>query len=91
MSYELRGRTVAFDNIAVGAATGRERTINGVTPSTEGVVGGQGSSTDPAGGTSGVSAKHVTNICVSPSYQQTSDPLDNYVGGSITPHAERLG
>jgi hypothetical protein len=29
MAFTLRGRRTAFDNIAVGSATGRERTISG--------------------------------------------------------------
>ena len=35
MSHIMRSARVAYDNISVGNATGRERTIFGKTPSTE--------------------------------------------------------
>lgn len=40
-AFTLRGRRVAYDNIAVASATGRERTA-GATPSTEIYGGGDG-------------------------------------------------
>jgi len=39
MSTTLRGRTVSYDNIAVGAASGQERTISGAIPPAEKVGG----------------------------------------------------
>ena len=39
MSYILRSARVAYSNIAVGSATGRERTILAATPSTEDMGG----------------------------------------------------
>lgn len=39
MAVTLRGQTVAFDNIAVGKATGTERTIKGSPPPAEKVGG----------------------------------------------------
>lgn len=89
MSFTLRGRTVAYDNIAVGSAAGRERTT-GQTPSTELIGGGTGSSTDPGGATSGVSAKDYSNVAVG-SANNTSDPRDNIVAGTVTLAGERLG
>lgn len=88
MSFSLRGRTAAYDNIAVGSATGREQTISGALPSTEPILGGSGSSTDPGGGTSAVNAIGVSRITSASTYHSTSDPLDNYIVGSITPRGE---
>lgn len=79
MSFELRGRLVSFDNLVVGSASGRERTIAGATPSTEAPLGGTGSSTDPGGGTSAVGALHVSRIELAVGVQTTSDPPSNYV------------
>lgn len=39
MSVTLRGRVVSGDNIAVGAASGQERTISGAAPPAEKVGG----------------------------------------------------
>lgn len=91
MSFNLRGRKVAYDNIAVGSATGRERTISGATPSTECMLGGTGSSTDPGGATSGAGAKDVTNINKTTDGFNTSDPLNNIASGTVCLRGERLG
>lgn len=91
MSFVLRGRTAAYDNIAVGSATGRERTILGQTPSTEGMNGGTGSSTDAAGDTSGVDAKGYTNLNRTTDGFNTSDPFSNIAVGEVTLPGERLG
>lgn len=40
MSYVLRSARVAYDNVAIGSATGRERTILASAPSTENHGGG---------------------------------------------------
>ena len=45
MSRTLRGRRVAYDNIASGSATGTERTIAGETPAIEMHGGGTMTST----------------------------------------------
>lgn len=82
MAYKLRGRTVAYDNIAVGSVTGRERT-HGQTPSTEAIGGGTGGSTDPAGATSSTNAKDYSNILTG-SVNNTSDPRDNIAIGVVT-------
>ncbi len=93
-AFVLRGRKVAYDNISVANATGRERTILGQTPSTEAHGGGTGGSTDPAGATSGASAKDFSNIVVA-SANNTTDPYDNMrdSAGSavVTLAGERLG
>lgn len=89
-AYNLRGRKVCYDNISVGNATGRERTILGQTPSTEAIGGGTGGSTDPAGGTSAASALNYSNHAQA-SANNTSDPLDNIVAGTVTLAGERLG
>ena len=50
MSHIMRSARVAYDNISVGNATGRERTIFGQTPSTEFHNGGSNvayASTEP--------------------------------------------
>lgn len=91
MSFLLRGRTVGYDNISVGNATGRERTILASTPSTECMLGGTGSSTDPGGATSGVSAKNVTNINRTTDGFNTSDPLNNIAVATVCLRGERLG
>lgn len=100
MSYNLRGRKVAYDNISVGNATGRERlcpnlaapsTDFGATPSTEGGNGGTGGSTDPAGSTSSTTAKDYTNINRTTDGFNTSDPLNNIQIGVVTLRGERLG
>lgn len=39
MSYSLRGRTVGYSNIAVGSASGVERTINGAAPPSDTTYG----------------------------------------------------
>lgn len=83
MAFQLRGRRVAYDNIAVGSATGRERIILGATPSTEAIGGGTGGSTDPAGATSSASALNYSNITVG-SVNNTTDPRDNIVSGTVT-------
>lgn len=88
MSFTLRGRTVAYDNISVGNATGRERTT-GQTPSTEAHGGGFGSSTDPAGATSGASAKAFSNLAVG-STNNTTDPYDNIKAGTVTLAGENV-
>ena len=82
-AFLLRGRRVTFDNIAVGSVTGRERTILGQTPSTECMLGGTGSSTDPGGQTSGVDAKGVSNINRTTDGFNTSDPLNNMTVGGV--------
>lgn len=92
MAFLLRGRRVAFDNIAVGSATGRERTILGQAPSTECMLGGTGSSTDPGGATSSAGAKNVSNINRTTDGFNTSDPLNNIqvgvaLGTSEAPHS----
>ena len=91
MSFNMAGRKVAYDNISVGNATGRERTILGQTPSTPGANGGTGSSTDPCGATSGVGAKGYTNINRTTDGFNTSDPLNNIQVGVVTLAGERLG
>ncbi len=90
MSFTIRGRVCAYDNISVGNATGRERTILGQTPSTEGMNGGTGGSTDPAGATSGTSAKDYTNINKTTDGFNTSDPLNNIVVGSAALKGENV-
>jgi hypothetical protein len=40
MAFNSRGRTLSNDNIAVGSASGRERTINAALPPAEKVGGG---------------------------------------------------
>lgn len=90
MAFNLRGRKVAYDNIAVAQATGRERTILGQTPSTEAIGGGTGGSTDPAGATSATNAKDYSNKAVA-SANNTSDPFDNIQVGVVTLGGERLG
>jgi hypothetical protein len=90
MAFNIRGRRAAYDNIAVGQATGRER-CTGQTPSTELIGGGTGSSTDPGGATSGVGAKDYSNINRTTDGFNTSDPLDNIVAGTVTLRGERLG
>lgn len=73
MSIILRGRVCAYDNVAVGSATGRERTT-GQTPSTELIGGGFGGSTDIAGATAmGYSNTTVGNV------HNTTDPAENIV------------
>lgn len=91
MAYQLRGRKVAYDNISVANATGRERTILGATPSTEGGNGGTGGSTDPAGATSSTTAKDYTNINRTTDGFNTSDPLNNIQIAVVTLAGERLG
>lgn len=54
MAFNLRNRRVAFDNIAAGSATGRERTVAGSLPSTELYGGGTG--------TAGATAMNHSNI-----------------------------
>ena len=91
MAFQQRGRRVAYDNIAAGSATGRERTILAQTPSSEGPNGGTGSSTDPAGATSGVDAKGYTNLNRTTDGFNTTDPLNNIQAGVVTLSGERLG
>lgn len=74
---------MAYDNIAVAQATGRERTILGQTPSTEAIGGGTGGSTDPVGATSATFGKDYSNITVA-SVNNTSDPRDNIAIGVVT-------
>ena len=58
MSVTLRGRRAAYDNIAVGSATGRELTISGDTTSHNEVYGGgHVNSTSTA-------EKDITNIAI---------------------------
>lgn len=73
MSYTIRGRTVAYDNIAVGAATGKEQTVAGSTGLAEIYPGGVGDST--------VDVAHVTNILQG---ANTTDVSDEHitVGGA---------
>jgi hypothetical protein len=40
MAYTIRGKRVAFDNIAAGSVAGRERTITGVSTSARAAVSG---------------------------------------------------
>ena len=80
--FKLRGRTVAFDNVAAGSPMGRERTT-GFTPTTEAIGGGFGGSTDPAGATSGASALSYSNKSVA-SVNNTSDPNDDVIAGTVT-------
>lgn len=91
MSFTQRGKTVAYDNVAVGSATGRERTILAATPSTEGMNGGTGGSTDPAGATSSTTALNYTNINRTTDGFNTSDPLNNIQIGVVCLKGERLG
>lgn len=84
--FILRGRLVAFDNVAVGSPAGRERTT-GFTPTTEAMGGGFGGSTDPAGATSCASALSYSNKIVA-SVNNTTDPQENYIRGVVTPTAE---
>lgn len=91
MSFQLRSRTVAYDNISVGNATGRERTT-GQTPSTEATGGGYGSSTDPVGATSSTGGMQHSRLKLGTTDPtNTSDPLDNIAVGEVTLRGERLG
>ena len=90
MAITIRGKTCSYDNVSVGNATGRERTILAQTPSTEGMIGGTGSSTDPIGATSGVDGKGGSNLAVG-SVNNTSDPLSNISAGVVCLRGERLG
>lgn len=86
MSFSLRARTVAYDNISVANATGRERTILAQTPSTELLGGGQGSSTT----TVGADVKGYSNVSVG-QILATSNPADNIAIATVTLTGERLG
>lgn len=88
-AYNMAGRKVAYDNIAVGSATGRERTC-GATPSTPGANGGTGGSTDPCGATSATTARDYTNINKTTDGFNTSDPLNNIQVAVVTLAGERL-
>lgn len=55
MSYSVRGKTCGYDNIAVGEATGKERTITGDTGLAEIYPSGYGDSTI-------ANQAHITNI-----------------------------
>ena len=91
MAFKIAGRRLAYDNIAVASATGRERTILGATPSTPGANGGTGGSTDPCGSTSSTTAKDYTNINRTTDGFNTTDPLNNIQIGVVTLAGERLG
>ena len=83
MSYSIRGKTVAYDNIAVGSATGKERTISGTTGIAEVYPGGLGDTTLGAG-----AAKAYSNIAAG----ETASNVDNENIGvlAVDPQAELL-
>jgi hypothetical protein len=60
MSRTLRGRTVSFDNISVGNASGTERTISGSAPPAEKVGGLDNISVGNAFPTGNIADNHVS-------------------------------
>jgi hypothetical protein len=82
MAVTEQGRKRAYDNIAVGSATGVERTIAGAAPPVKIVGGGEG--------TAGANAKGHSNIAVASDYPTANIP-DDIVPGTVTLAGERLG
>ena len=79
MSYTLRTARVAYDNLAVGGAAGRERTILGATPSTE-KFGGGSNIKRVDGGTSAMEASSE------PTTANARDRILSSSGGVTTLH-----
>ncbi len=86
MSITRRGRTECYDNVSIGEAAGRERTILAQTPSTELIGGGTGSSTS----TVGASSKGHSNP-ISGQILATSNPADNIANATVTLLGENVG
>lgn len=82
MAVTELGRKRAYDNIAVGSATGVERTISGDAPPVKIVGGGEG--------TAGANAKGHSNIAVGSDYPTANIPDDIQVA-VVTLAGERLG
>jgi len=72
MAVTEQGRKRCYDNIAVGSATGRERTIDGALPPVKITGGGLG--------TAGANAKGHSNIAVGSDYPTAVIPDDIQVG-----------
>jgi hypothetical protein len=81
MATTVQGRTTRYDNIAVGSATGVERTILGAAPPAKIVGGGEGSA--------GANAKGHSNIAVGTDYPTANIPDDIQVA-VVTLAGERL-
>ena len=93
MAVTQRGRRTAYDNIASGSATGKERTVNGDAGVTELYGGGAGTgSTDSVGRnnlTPGTSDHNPDNIPSQSSFSGTNGAVDNT--NTTGPTDERLG
>ena len=96
MAFSLRGRTAAYDNIAVGSVTGRERTILNQAPTTELIGGGTGGTSDAPG----VGSLGYSNITVANTYHTSPASgaggiqdrlLDSTGATAATLAGERLG
>lgn len=85
MAVTVRGRRTAYDNIASGAATGRELTIAGSTASDQEVYGG-----GHVNSTSN-NERDITNIdAAGTSVSNTAPGPDNMTGG-VDPTDENVG
>lgn len=87
MAITKRGRRERYDNIAIGSATGPERTISGETVSPVEIHGG-GFMTS----TSNAEVWH-TNVAVGSSVSDTdavSEPPENIVGAAADPGEENV-
>ena len=69
MSYKIRGKGAAYDNIAVGSATGRER-----------IISGQAATSEVFGGIP--KARTLVAVAQTPT---TDQPFDNIAIGGVAP------
>lgn len=99
MAFTRRLRREAYDNIAAGSVTGRERTISGQTPSTEIYGGGIDSAANRTGFTNIKQGEDVSDLRIDkcPSQSSFSGVNGAVQGGSTDQNTtdqmagERLG